>query len=68
MKIIHVYGMYTSQSYKNRDERDKTYQNLADLMGIDDFDKTDVKAKIRSIRNVYALELELQILTVGHIF
>lgn len=46
-----------SASYKNKDHREDAYESLSELMGIDGFGPASVKAKIRSIRNAYALEV-----------
>lgn len=46
-----------SSSYKNKDGRENAYQKLSELMDIEGFGIAEVKAKIRSIRNAYALEL-----------
>ncbi|KAG5884236.1 hypothetical protein JTB14_011725 [Gonioctena quinquepunctata] len=46
-----------STPYKNKNRREKAYQKLYQLMDIEDSGIAEVKAKIRSIRNAYALEV-----------
>lgn len=48
---------FTSNLYKNREAREKAYSNIAKSIEIDGFDIQAVKAKIRSLRNAYTLEL-----------
>lgn len=45
-----------SPNYKNKEVRENAYENLSRVMNIEGFDVATVKAKIRSIRNAYALE------------
>lgn len=45
-----------SPDYKNKEKREKAYENLSSVMNIEGFDVDAVRAKIRSIRNAYALE------------
>lgn len=46
-----------SGMYKNKDARENGYLQIARLMNIEGFGSSDVKAKIRSIRNTYTLKL-----------
>ncbi|VEN49101.1 unnamed protein product [Callosobruchus maculatus] len=63
IKFLEGYESYPSlwdvhsASYKNKGSREEAYQKLKELMDIKGFGIADVKAKIRSIRNAYALEI-----------
>lgn len=46
-----------NQSYRSQDCREMAYLKLSQLMDIDGFNVINVKAKIRSIRNAYTLEI-----------
>ncbi|CAH1107016.1 unnamed protein product [Psylliodes chrysocephalus] len=46
-----------SSSYKNKDGHENAHQKLSELMDIEGFGIAEVKTKISSIRNAYALEL-----------
>ncbi|XP_072384016.1 uncharacterized protein [Diabrotica undecimpunctata] len=63
IKFLEVYEQHTclwdirSNRYKDRNSRMDAYKNIATTMAIDGFQADNVKAKIRSLRNAYTLEL-----------
>ncbi|XP_025424430.1 uncharacterized protein LOC112693537 [Sipha flava] len=46
-----------SKTYKDRIAREDAYREIGNAMNIDGFESAEVKAKIRSLRNAYTLEL-----------